>query len=109
MRFHELPNARAALTALLLAPMGHAPADAAVLVQRVYRDVALSYFSELGGAAIAAHPALESTVAAFTAGDECEVFEVTYVWYESTGLRRSDHCVGIVVWHPRGGRAYAIW
>lgn len=107
MQVHEFPNARAALAFLLTLPVRSAPQDAAVRVRDVSEDVGGSYLSEIG-AQVAADPKLASTAVDYAMGGESDMYEVDYLWYNSEG-HRVDDCVGAILTHHNGGRAYAIW
>ena len=100
MQIHEFPNSRAALAFLLTLPLKSAPQDAAVQVRLVSEDVGNEYASELA-AKIAADPKLASTWTDYAMGGECDMYEVDG--------QRADDCVGAILTHHNGGRAYAIW
>lgn len=107
MQVHEFPNARAALAFLLTLPMKSAPQDAAVQVRLVSEEVGGAYMSEIG-AQVAADPKLASTAVDYAMGGDSDMYEVDYLWYTSDGIH-TDDCVGAILTHHNGGRAYAIW
>lgn len=107
MQIHEFPNARAALAFLLTLPMKSAPQDAAVEVRPVSEEIGNAY-AAVFAARIAADPRLASTWTDYAMGGECDMHEVDYLWYDSNG-RTADSCIGAILTHHNGGRAYAIW
>lgn len=107
MQIHEFPNARAALAFFLTLPIKSAPQDAAVQVRQVSKDIGNAYAGNLA-AKIAADPKLSNTWTDYAMGGECDMYEVDYLWYDSNG-RIDDSCIGAILTHHNGGRAYAIW
>lgn len=108
MQVYRTPNARAALALILTLPMGIAPQDAAIVVREVSDSVGNEYAGILA-AQIAADPEMASTWADYAMGGDSDLYEVDYVWYSSATGRQESTCVGAVLTHHNGGRAYAIW